>query len=288
MRLIIVSGYSGAGKSVALHTFEDEGFYCIDNIPVSLLPDLFERLRQSPLGQTENMAIGIDARSEAKELVNLGPTIETLRGRQIDVQVLFLYTEVNTLIRRFSETRRKHPLTSREKSLKNAIEAELEILEPVHKLADLSIDTTMLNLHQLRQHIRERLLGGQVEEMSLLFQSFGFKYGTPRDSDFIFDVRCLPNPHWQTNLRTMTGKDQGVQQFLESHQLVNTMYDAIAQFIEKFIPAFQAENRAYLTVSIGCTGGQHRSVYMAEKLAEHFRQQHNNTTVKHRQLSLSH
>jgi len=283
MRCLIVSGQSGSGKSVALHTLEDAGFYCIDNLPVELLPDLVETLSKRSLHQ--KIAIGIDARSNDSEGMKTVPDVLTnLRETGVTVEVLFLQTDLDTLVRRFNETRRRHPLTTDSIPLVQAINLERERLEPISHLADVFIDTTYSNLHQLRQQIRDRFIESGDEGMSMLFQSFGYKYGTPLDTDFAFDIRCLPNPHWEVTLRPMTGRDEPIKKFLEEHASVEEMYQSIADFLSRFVPQFEAENRAYLTISIGCTGGRHRSVYMSERLAATFRQSGHNASVRHREL----
>jgi len=283
MRCLIVSGQSGSGKSVALHTLEDAGFYCIDNLPVELLPDLVETLSKRSLHQ--KIAIGIDARSNDSEGMKTVPDVlTTLRETGVTVEVLFLQTDLDTLVRRFNETRRRHPLTTDSIPLVQAINLERERLEPISHLADVFIDTTYSNLHQLRQQIRDRFIESGDEGMSMLFQSFGYKYGTPLDTDFAFDIRCFPNPHWEVTLRPMTGRDEPIKKFLEEHASVEQMYQSIADFLNRFVPQFEAENRAYLTISIGCTGGRHRSVYMSERLAATFRQSGHNASVRHREL----
>lgn len=287
MRLIIVSGLSGAGKTVALHTLEDDGFYCIDNLPCTLLEALVERLSESDsqIKMYENVAVGIDARSPHSSLSQLPETLKKLRTRDgLNAEVLFLQTDTTELVRRFSETRRKHPLSLDGTPLLTAIETERNLLDNIQVTADLVIDTTNSNLHQLRQNIRTQLLKNTPDKMSLLFQSFGFKYGVPNNTDFVFDVRCLPNPHWDTSLRALTGNDEPVQKFLDEHASVNDMFIQIRDFMENWIPAFQAENRAYMTISIGCTGGHHRSVYLVNLLSGYFSEKMENVAQRHREL----
>lgn len=283
MRCLIVSGQSGSGKSVALHTLEDAGYYCIDNLPVELLPDLIEKLASRPI--QSKIAVGVDARSSDEEGMKALPAIlQQLRDNGIKVEVLFLQTDLDTLVRRFNETRRRHPLTTDEIPLVQAINLERQRLEPISMSADVFIDTTNSNLHQLRQQIHDRLIDDDADGMSMLFQSFGYKHGTPLDTDFAFDIRCLPNPHWEVSLRPMTGRDEPIIKFLEEHASVEEMYRSISDFLTRFVPQFEAENRAYLTISIGCTGGRHRSVYMSERLAELFRQTGRSVSVRHREL----
>ncbi len=287
MRVTIVSGQSGSGKTVALHTLEDEGFYCIDNLPSSLLPALLTRIRDSLSGLYKQVAVGIDARSEmAAGLEGFPEQLENLRNQGHDVRVLYLRTDMQVLLRRFSETRRKHPLSGRDMPLIRAIEVERDLLAPISASADLVIDTTTLNLHQLREQIRSRVLHSDSEHMALLVQSFGFKYGVPADTDFVFDVRCLPNPHWKVDLRELTGLDQPVADYLEEHPMVEEMYHSLRGFLDRWIPAYQDSGRAYMTVSIGCTGGQHRSVYLARRLHNHYRQSLDNTSLRHRELNV--
>jgi len=285
MRCLIVSGQSGSGKSVALHTLEDEGFYCVDNLPISLIPDLIERISTTHADLHQNVAIGVDARSSDADSLQAFPDILTQVRKQVDsVQVVFLQTDLDTLVRRFNETRRRHPMTHQDRPLVQAIHEERRVLEPISQLADAFIDTTTTNLHQLRQHVRDRIVKTRGDGMAILFQSFGYKHGTPLDTDFAFDIRCLPNPHWQINLRPLDGRDAPIIEFLEEHDSVNSMYQSIDQFLQRFVPMFESEGRAYLTISIGCTGGRHRSVYMVEKLAAAFRHLGHTVSVRHREI----
>lgn len=284
MRVTIVSGQSGSGKTVALHTLEDEGFYCIDNLPSSLLPALLNQLRDSLGSLYQRVAVGIDARSETTGLENFPELLADLTQRGHDVEVLYLRTDMQTLLRRFSETRRKHPLSGKDMPLVRAIEVERDLLAPISGAADIVIDTTQLNLHQLREQIRGRVVRCDNERMAVLLQSFGFKYGLPSDTDFVFDVRCLPNPHWEAALRQLTGRDQPVAEFLQRHEMVEEMYCSMRDFLDRWIPTYQDSGRAYMTVSIGCTGGQHRSVYLTERLYQHFSASQENLSVRHREL----
>ena len=288
MRLIVVSGLSGSGKSVALNTLEDEGFYCIDNLPTGLIGPLVEQLLSGNMSIHERVAVGIDARSDVSDLRAFPELLERVRERkELSVEVAFLQTAMDTLLRRFSETRRKHPLSRDGMPLIEAIDREQDILSGISDRADLLIDTTHLTLHGLRALLRERLLPDDPHGLSLLLQSFGFKNGVPLDSDFVFDVRCLPNPHWEPRLRASTGADRQVIEYLEASEDVERMFESIRDFLERWLPAFQAENRAYMTVSIGCTGGQHRSVYLAHRLARHFRDRIEQASIRHRELQLS-
>lgn len=284
-RVSIVTGLSGSGKSVALATLEDEGFFCIDNLPSALLPDVVDRLLAQRIPDYNRLAIGIDMRSERGSSDALVSMIETLREREdADVEMLFLDADRTTLVTRFSETRRRHPLSGESSPLINAIDDEARVLEAVKSLADLVIDTSQLNLHELREIIRTYLLGRTASGLSLIFQSFGFKHGTPASTDFTFDVRCLPNPYWEPELRAYSGREEPVIEYLQRQPAVIDMYEDIQGFISRWLPCFEAENRAYLTVSIGCTGGRHRSVFLSERLAAHFAQQRDSVSLRHREL----
>jgi UPF0042 nucleotide-binding protein len=285
MKLVIVTGLSGSGKSVALHALEDLGYYCIDNLPVFLLEGFVSRLQ----GQGDDFyrlaAIGIDARNQSSGLKQAKKQVTMLRDKGLQCEIIFLEAQPDTLIRRFSETRRKHPLTGPNRPLAEAIKLERQLLEPFLSDADLHIDTTHTNVHELRDIVRTRLGDPEGMTLSLLFQSFGFKHSVPADADFVFDVRCLPNPHWQTELRPLTGLDEKVIDFLEKDGSVNSMREDLVGFLENWIPRFEADGRSYVTVAVGCTGGQHRSVYMAEKLAAHFRDKGRKVLTRHRELS---
>jgi len=282
--LIIVTGLSGSGKSVALHTLEDEAFFCIDNIPAYLLSDLIDKLLATGSDLYNNLAIGVDMRSERASADDLLTLLKDLKQRtDLTTEVLFLDTDRNTLVTRFSETRRKHPLSSEELPLISAIDAETKLMEPVKTEADLVVDTGSMNLHDLRDIIRTYLLGKTEGGLALIFQSFGFKHGTPASTDFMFDVRCLPNPHWEPDLRPFTGKDEPIIKYLEEQPEVESMFRDIRDFVARWLPRFESENRAYLTVSIGCTGGRHRSVYLTERLADHFSDHRGNVSRRHRQ-----
>ncbi len=284
MKLVIISGLSGSGKTIALHTLEDEDYYCVDNLPLGLLPELVERILNREIQHYENIAIGIDARSEVSDLRAFSHIIRTLREKDIAIEVIYLQAELATLIKRFSETRRKHPLTRKGLPLPEAIEMERELLSEVATDADLFLDTTYTNVNQLREIIREQVIKHDNKGLSVLFQSFGFKHGTPTDSDFVFDVRCLPNPHWVPSLRPLTGLDAEVMEFLAKEKDVRHMQDSIRDFLKYWIPRFEQQSRYYLTISIGCTGGQHRSVYLVERLSEDFRDLIDIVSIRHREL----
>ena len=284
MRLVVVSGLSGAGKSVAMHALEDLGFYCVDNLPVKLLPAFAAELDASEHPAYRLTAVAIDARNPAETLKELPSTIADLRERGLLWELLFLEAGDANLMRRYSETRRKHPLTEGDVSLSEAIANERALLEPVRDTADVCIDTSHTHLHQLRDLIRQRFQQGPYPRMALQFHSFGYKHGVPADADIVFDARCLPNPHWVPELRPLDGRDDAVAAFLGNEPLVADMFDSIRSFLATWVPHFESENRTYLTVAIGCTGGQHRSVYLVERLAEHFRANRGAVLVRHREL----
>ncbi|MBT3047369.1 MAG: RNase adapter RapZ [Candidatus Thiodiazotropha sp. (ex Lucina pensylvanica)] len=284
MKLQIVSGLSGSGKTIALHTLEDMGYYCIDNLPISLLISVADHLIGEPEAIFSKTAVGIDARSQPSQISTLPNMVDDIRRRGLDCKVLFLDTMAETLIKRFSETRRKHPLTNEQRSLPEAIRYERELLAPVIEAADLRIDTTHTNLHELRDMVRHRI-GGEEGRVSILFESFGFKHGLPRDVDFVFDARCLPNPYWQEELRAFNGMEAPVADYLASHSEVTGMLSDMIDFLARWIPAFEADGRSYLTIAVGCTGGQHRSVFLVERLARHFAQAGLDVMSRHRELS---
>lgn len=270
MKLVIISGLSGSGKSVALHTLEDSGYYCIDNLPISLLDSFASQLAHSSHPSQQKAAASIDARNFLDDLKKFHDILEGLKAKGIDCELLYLQAEETSLLKRFSETRRRHPLSNENITLADAIKNEIKLLAPIALQADLQIDTTHTTIHQLRDLIRERVDDCIGKGMSLLFQSFGFKNGVPSDTDFVFDARCLPNPHWEPTLRSKTGKDPEVIDYLSHKELVSELFNDITAFLDKWIPQFQKENRSYLSIAIGCTGGQHRSVYLAEKLYAYY------------------
>lgn len=285
MRLIIVSGRSGSGKSTALAVLEDNGFYCIDNLPAGLLPELAERaLLHTELLQPQ-VAVSIDARNLPSQLQRFPELLEEARKKHIQCDVLYLDAADETLLKRFSETRRRHPLTTDSRSLAEAIRDEQILLAPIIEHADLKIDTTRLNLYQLRDTIKLRLLDKPEPGTAFLFESFGFKRGMPIDADVVFDVRCLPNPYWKAELRDFSGLEQPVIEYLSTQPDVEEMYHDILSYLSKWLPRFAASNRAYVTVAIGCTGGHHRSVYLAERLAQALRAPLKNVQVRHRDLA---
>ena len=285
MKLTIISGLSGSGKSIALNVLEDLHYYCIDNLPAGMLPALADQLISSDNMTHEHIAVGIDARNNPSDLANFSSILKNLKSRPINIDILFLEADNATLIKRFSETRRRHPLSSEERPLSEAIVQERNLLEPIALEADLRMDTSRTNIHQLRDLIHSRVNSASDAKLSLLFESFGFKQGIPVDADFIFDVRCIPNPHWEPSLRSLTGKDKAVAQFLEQHSDAVQMFTDIRDFMNRWVPRFEADNRSYMTVAIGCTGGQHRSVYMVEKLATYFTAKRSGILHRHRELS---
>lgn len=283
MRLVVVSGRSGSGKSTALHLLEDNGFYCIDNLPAGLLPELARQANDTDQ-HLPKVAISIDARNLASDLERFPEILQRVRDTGIRCDVLFLAATDEVLIKRFSETRRKHPLTDESKSLGEAIAAELRLLEPIIDLANLKIDTSHLTLYQLRDLLKQRLLSSEGNAPSVLIQSFGFKRGVPVDADLVFDVRCLPNPYWKAELRPFCGKDKEICDYLEGEPDVQEMYQDIYNFLAKWLPRYAAGERSYMSVGIGCTGGHHRSVYIAERLVRELGAHTPNLLIRHRDL----
>ena len=269
MRIILVSGLSGAGKSVVLHALEDVGYFCVDNLPASLLEYFVSHsLRNAETGVFDQTAIGIDARDNALTPTDLPRTLEALRRSGLRCELLAVTSADTELLRRFGETKRRHPLARAGESLQQAISRERELLDPVIQAADLVIDTTHLGVHQLRELIVQRVDNRRAEQLSVTLVSFGFKHGVPGDCDFVFDARTLPNPYWDTALRPLTGRDPAVVRWLDERPEVQRMLDEYAQFISARIAEHRAAHRRYLTLGIGCTGGQHRSVYLVEHLAQ--------------------
>ncbi|MDP2152732.1 MAG: RNase adapter RapZ [Methylotenera sp.] len=274
-QLIIVTGLSGSGKSIALRALEDSGYYCVDNLPATMLATIADHLD----ADHKRIAISIDSRSIAIEALPVH--INQLKLKNIDVQVLFLESNVETLVKRFSETRRKHPLSKDAITLAESIAFERDLLGGLGGLGHV-IDTSYLSANTLRGWVKE-VVSIEHAGLTLLFTSFGFKHGIPLDADFVFDVRCLPNPHYDPALRDLTGRDEKVQDFLKDHATVNDMMHDIRNYVEKWLPSFVLDNRSYLTVAIGCTGGQHRSVYLVEQLSQYF-QDKQKVLTRHREL----
>lgn len=284
--LFIISGTSGSGKTIALQVLEDLGFYCIDNLPASLVFEMASRVLGNDETSQRHYAISIDSRN--KDFIgDLKKSFDRLNSLHIETRVIFIDADDKTLITRFSETRRKHPLSNKNTTLIEAIDKERHLLEHLSDIADKHINTSNTTPHELRSIIRDHTATNSQHSLTLLFQSFGFKYGAPNDADYVFDIRCLPNPHWEPELKPLTGLDEPVIAFLSKQDSCNQMYQQIRSFIDTWLPHFMNDNRSYITVAIGCTGGQHRSVYLSTLLEQYFNQ--NNliqTLVRHRELRL--
>jgi RNase adapter protein RapZ len=281
MRLILVSGLSGSGKSVALHMLEDLDFYCVDNIPAALLKPLVAHIVRSRDNLYGRTAVGLDARNTPAEIGTVPALVTELKTSGIDCELIFLTSSDEELLRRFAETRRKHPLSHGSVGLREAIELERQLLDPIVRSADLIFDTSRMGAHDLRDAVRQRVEKQPHPRMSILFESFGFKYGIPGDADFVFDARSLPNPYWEAELRPLTGRDAAVASFLGRNSDVTRLMTDITAFIEARIPEFHRTNRRYMTVAIGCTGGQHRSVYLVERIAADFATRHADVAARH-------
>ncbi len=285
MRLIIVSGLSGSGKSVALDVLEDLDYYCVDNIPAGLLPGFIEYTVRTSEATYQRTAVGLDVRNRPEDLAEVPELVHALRTSGIGCELLFLRADNETLLKRFSETRRRHPLSREGIALQEALDQEQRLLAPLANQADLTIDTSRLSVHELRELIRERVVARRDTGPALMFQSFAYRHGVPDDADFVFDARALPNPYWQPALRELTGRDEGVASFLDSQEEVARFLEDIRAFLERWLPSLVRSNRSYITITVGCTGGQHRSVYLAEKLAAHFNGRFGQTLVRHRDLT---
>ena len=283
MILQIVSGLSGSGKTIALQVLEDMDYYCIDNLPLELLSELVEKSLKHRL-YIEKVAIGIDARTLGSNFSDFADVIRKIKESDIECDVLFLHAQTSILLKRFSETRRKHPLTNEQTSLEEAIEREKLILNMIQEEATQQIDTSTCNVHQLREKLKQLIALTNQPIMALQFLSFGFKHGLPDEVDIMFDMRCLPNPHWEPLLRPLTGKDQAVADYLDQQQNCDEMFEDIRHYVEKWLPCFEDNNRSYFTVAIGCTGGQHRSVYMVERLTKYFSQKRDSVIARHKEL----
>lgn len=284
MHLIIVSGLSGSGKSIVLAALEDCGYYCIDNLPVVLLEPFAQQAMQ--VGQTtyQKTAIAVDSRNQTNDFAGVGRSVEALRKAGLEVDVLFFQATEAALFQRFSETRRRHPLTFEGRSLAEAMATERIMLEPLATCASLVVDTTHTNVHQLRDLVREWVGMAPNLLLSVCFLSFGFKHGVPLDADFVFDARSLPNPHWESSMRNLTGRDALVQEFLCSSPEVGEFLADLQNFLQRWLPRFERENRSYLNIAVGCTGGQHRSVFLVEALATNFSASPYRILVRHREL----
>lgn len=287
MELVIISGRSGAGKSVALRALEDVGYYCVDNIPLPLIPQLAEFLAKS----NRSTVVSLDVRN-LPDNANLLETVLSQLPESIQTTLIFLDCERKTLIRRYSDSRRFHPLSSQEPSqdlsLESAIDLENRLLEPLFQQANYIIDTSSLSAHELAENLRELLRGSAEKALQIVVESFGFKYGVPADADYVFDVRFLPNPHWNPELRPMTGLEQPVIDFLERQPQVHNFIYQTRNYLEMWLPALEKNNRSYLTIAIGCTGGKHRSVFIAEQLANYFMSRDKNVKIRHRSLEQHH
>ncbi|MEO1994700.1 MAG: RNase adapter RapZ [Planctomycetaceae bacterium] len=280
--VIIVSGLSGGGKSTALNALEDLGYYCIDNLPAGLLNELAPQIKaNSRLYQ--KVALGIDARARGSDLESIPAWMASLNEDGLKCELLFLSAERSTLIKRFSETRRRHPLTQGEQSLPDAITEEMRMLEPLQERADWVVDSTVTNIHQLRRQVWN-CVGPGVKGMTVNLESFAFKHGLPPDVDFVFDARNLPNPYWQEDLKEFTGQDPRIQDWLEQHEEVKKMASDILVFLQNWLPEFEQAQRSYVTVGIGCTGGRHRSVYLVEFLSKSLRAHFPEVLAQHREL----
>lgn len=283
MELVIISGRSGSGKSTALHQLEDEGYYCIDNLPVSLLPALVKEASKETFNHFRGTAVCIDARNAWKDLNNFHNIMESL-PTEVDSKILFLDAEDAALIKRFSETRRRHPLSTDQMPLAEAIKKEGKLLEQISSTATLVLDTSQMTIYDLRDTIKQRLVADDPAAMSVLIQSFGFKRGVPSDADLVFDVRMLANPHWVSTLRLKSGRDDDVKTFLESQPLTEELFTDICGYLDRWLPRYRDSRRTYMTIALGCTGGQHRSVYLAERLYAHYQGQLSQLHLRHREL----
>jgi UPF0042 nucleotide-binding protein len=282
MKLIIVSGRSGSGKSVALRVLEDLGYYCVDNIPVNLLP----ALTHTVINDYENVAVSIDVRNLPDDPKDVTEILDYLPST-VDLNILYLDADDSDLIRRFSETRRLHPLIKQSIALDQAIALEKKLLEPISTRNGLYINTSQLSPHQLSDLVRERVLGKKTGSMVVVFESFGFKHGVPQDADYVFDARFLPNPFWDKELKTYTGLDQPVKDFLSSQPIVTKFVWQINSFMMTWLPHLERNNRSYITIAIGCTGGKHRSVYIAELLANNLRKEREDVQSRHRDITVA-
>ncbi len=286
MKLILLGGLSGAGKTVALDMLEDLGYHILDNLPLSLIPPAVETLFGDDAHHYPQLAIGIDPRNSPEEFQTFSERIRHWRKTPHGCTVLYLFCDLDTLIKRYRATRRRHPLTAGDTDLAAAIASENDVLEPLAQLADVRIDTTHTNIHQLRETIRERITNTDEYPLTLLLESFGYRLGLAQDADLVFDMRCLPNPYWESTLREMTGLDRPIIEYLEGHNTVNRMLNDLVHFLLDWIPRYAASNRSYLTIALGCTGGRHRSVYMAEQLGTQLTQQGWRVLVRHRELDV--
>jgi UPF0042 nucleotide-binding protein len=281
IHLVVLTGMSGGGKTVALRALEDLEFYCVDNLPSALLPQLVEAATRGD-SHRHRIAVGVDVRNRDEDFQYM-PQVLSQLAATVQVHLIFIDCNDEVLIKRYSETRRRHPLALRGVSLADAIAEERRLLRPLMAIAERVIDSSNLNVHQLRRLIATGY-AQTTSGLTLMFQSFAFRRGLPLDSDFVFDARCLPNPHWEPTLRPLSGKDTAVRDFLESQPIVGEYVDDTTRWLDAWLPRFEADDRSYVTISIGCTGGRHRSVYLVEKLAAHYRTMREGVLTFHREL----
>lgn len=286
-QLILLTGLSGAGKTVVLRCLEDMEYYCVDNLPIDMLSHFVKHVLSASEFYPKS-AIGVDIRSTEKSLSNLPAIIDTIRYEELNFKIVFLSADKQVLFNRFSETRRRHPLSTHQHkhSLTEAIKLEMDLMRPIQNKSDLLIDTSKMSIHQLKQHVW-KLMSQKNDNVSIILRSFAFKRGVPFDSDFVFDARCLPNPYWQKNLRHLNGLDAEIQTFFENEKVVADYYRDLCRFFRDWIPRFEANDRSYITISIGCTGGQHRSVYLIEKLNNYLLEKEIQSLITHRELEKS-
>lgn len=284
--LVIVTGMSGSGKSVALNTFEDLGFYCVDNLPADLLPPFVQSVLKADSSAPAKLAVGIDVRNRNSDLANIPEWLSAVGALGFDPRLVFFESRDDVLLKRYADTRRRHPLSQLGLSLADAISLERQVLKPLRQIADAVVDTSDMNVHVLRRHVITQFGIGGDAGMSLLFESFAYRRGVPADADFVFDARALPNPHWNAVLRPLSGRDAGVREYLEAQPDVSLFIEHISGFLDTWLPKLQSDStRSYATIAFGCTGGRHRSVYLAERLAEHARQRGwDEVAVHHREL----
>lgn len=284
IHLIVLTGLSGGGKTVALRALEDLEFYCVDNLPSALLPQLVNAvIAGSGVQKHQRIAVGVDVRNRGVDFTQMPAVLSGLAAAGVQVHLIFLDCRDEVLIKRYSETRRRHPLAAQGLSLADAIAEERRLLRPLMGIAEKVIDSSELNVHQLRRLVATGHAQA-TEGLTLMFESFAFRRGLPLDADFVFDARCLPNPHWQAHLRPLSGKDAPVREFLDGEPLVGEYFADTAHWLDKWLPRFEQDDRSYLTISIGCTGGRHRSVYLVEKLAAHYRDHRQGVLTFHREL----
>jgi UPF0042 nucleotide-binding protein len=283
IRLVVLTGMSGGGKTVALRALEDLEFYCVDNLPAALIPQLVAAVSQGEHGPQTHIAVGVDVRNREADLSRMPSVLSDIAATGVEVHLIFQDSRDDVLIKRYSETRRRHPLSSEGLSLADAIARERKLLRPLSAIAERVLDSSDLNVHQLRRLIATGYAAAS-DGMTLMFESFAFRRGLPLDADFVFDARCLPNPHWEARLRPLSGKDAPVREYLEQQPLVAQYFNDTVHWLENWLPQFEKDDRSYVTICIGCTGGRHRSVYLVEKLAEHFRSRRGSALTFHREL----